>query len=137
MASRKKASRKTANPLDPRFLDLTEVVEAAKRKHGWSNNMANHAELWYRRFLIVSQRQSTESGTIAAVVGIEDTSDDLWHEHISQTVKYRTDCEKMFGGFLDHTPKTPNLWQMTVNDAERLYLDAFGVAPPFLGVCCI
>lgn len=133
-----KRSPKAIDPMDPTELDLSDVVANAQERYHWSDTTANHAELWYRRFLVVSQRLSSKSGKVQAVIGIEDVSDDLWHEHIAATVTYARDCNKMFGGFLNHTPGIPKGAQPLnlMQTAERQYLDAFGVAPPYIGVCC-
>jgi hypothetical protein len=33
--------------------------------------------------------------------------DDLWHEHILDTQKYKEDCESVFGKFIHHNPHVP------------------------------
>jgi hypothetical protein len=30
--------------------------------------------------------------------------DEMWHQHILDTIAYRADCERIFGQFLDHFP---------------------------------
>jgi hypothetical protein len=126
----------TINPMDPKQLDLTAVVQASKQRLGWSDATANHAELWYRRFLTVTQQQSTKEGKIAAVFGIEEVSDEVWHDHILATAKYAKDTHDLFGGYLHHAPGTPSNWLQLLEQSEKLYLQAFGIAPPYAGVCC-
>lgn len=127
---------KTIDPMNPKQLDLTDVVQASKKRNGWSDATADHAELWYRRFLAVSQQQSKKAGKVAAVFGIEEVSDEVWHDHILATAKYAKDCEALFGGYLNHTPGTPANWLQLLEQSEKVYLQAFGIAPPLAGVCC-
>jgi hypothetical protein len=63
-------------------------------------------------------------------------ADEIWHQHILDTVAYRRDCEALFGQFLDHFPY---FGMRGPDDAEaledayaatvELYTDAFGPPP--------
>jgi hypothetical protein len=63
-------------------------------------------------------------------------ADEIWHQHILDTVAYRQDCEALFGEFLDHFPyfgmRGPDDAE-ALNDAYaetvELYKDAFGQPP--------
>lgn len=129
------ATPKLINPLVASQLNLTSVVAATTQRLGWDGRKAQHAELWYRRFLYLTQK-SSKRGNPVAVFGIEADSDELWHDHIVNTAKYFEDCQRMFGGYLNHKPGTPAGWQRLLADAEQLYVTEFGVGPPFANTCC-
>lgn len=52
----------------------------------------------YRRFLFLHHRYPSHP----LVPSLE--IDRVWHTHILDTAKYREDCEKLFGRFVDHYP---------------------------------
>jgi hypothetical protein len=47
--------------------------------------------------------------------------DDIWHQHILDTIAYREDCDATFGRFLDHFPY---FGMRRDDDAKALY-DAY------------
>lgn len=64
---------------------------------GWARDESDRAEILYKRFLylsVVSRKTIVPTKTI----------DRFWHQHILDTRKYATDCEQVFGFFLDHFP---------------------------------
>lgn len=48
--------------------------------------------------------------------------DEIWHQHILDTIAYREDCERLFGGFLDHFP----YFGMRGDDDAQALNDAYG-----------
>ncbi|TSC72184.1 MAG: hypothetical protein G01um101438_687 [Parcubacteria group bacterium Gr01-1014_38] len=65
----------------------------------WSQEQADEAEEWYRRFLHVIIKypdacQHVPNGPIDA----------FWHQHILDTEAYARDCEYVLGSFLHHYP---------------------------------
>jgi hypothetical protein len=115
-------------------LDLKTIVARAQAEQLWSDSQAREAELWYRRFLQLSRERAR-----GPFYAIDETADHLWHAHILFTRKYRADCERFLGGYLDHTPATAvsnELSEERRARAEALYKKAFGDAPPFLKVPC-
>lgn len=52
----------------------------------------------YRRFLALHLAYPTAGIVPCKLV------DEMWHQHILDTVAYRTDCNAIFGHFLDHYP---------------------------------
>ena len=46
-----------------------------------------------------------EIGSFSRFAAFSRSVDEVWHEHILWTQKYRQDCERIFEGrFLDHVP---------------------------------
>lgn len=64
---------------------------------GWNEEKTNRVELMYRRFLFL---QTTSPETVVPTNDI----DQFWHQHILDTQKYPTDCQKAFGFYLHHFP---------------------------------
>ncbi|MCX2766882.1 hypothetical protein [Pseudoalteromonas sp. B530] len=52
-------------------------------------------------------------------------ADEVWHEHITDTLAYHNDCENLFGAFLHHIPDEDN--QETWQKAVHLYQLEFGL----------
>jgi hypothetical protein len=77
-------------------IDLTPL-RTALRHHRLTTEQIEYIEQKYRRFLFLC-------GTHArAVIPTQDV-ELLWHPHILDTMKYREDCQEVFGFFLDHYP---------------------------------
>ena len=112
-------------------LNLREIVAAVRKKRRWSARTAKDAETWYRLFLAMSQQKGT------AAFGIEKRSDYIWHEHITSTVRYREDCGRIFGKFLDHTPVKPKNWRDLLSESMEEYEARFGIRPPDSWICCL
>ena len=60
--------------------------------------------------------------------------DHVWHTHMLDTSKYRTDCHQVFGHFLDHFPyaglrgdKDRHAWQVAFAWTRLLFTKHFGV----------
>ena len=64
---------------------------------GWTLDQALAAAEEYRRFLFLTV---TRHETIVPTEFV----DAIWHAHILDTAKYRSDCDQLFGFFLDHFP---------------------------------
>lgn len=71
--------------------------------------------------------------------------DDVWHTHLLDTAKYRTDCEFVFGRFIDHFPyaglrgaEDRASWRGDFARTRQLFVKYFGVdvgAEPAASVC--
>jgi hypothetical protein len=48
--------------------------------------------------------------------------DEIWHQHILDTIAYREDCDRLFGGFLDHFP----YFGMRGDDDAQALHEAYG-----------
>jgi hypothetical protein len=123
-------------PLPPSIsrLKLDDLVERLGNDRGWSATEARDAELWYRRFLALSYSRSRRP-----IYAISELSDDLWHEHILATKRYRADCQRIFKQYLDHTPVAGGRTRLGGTRLERaqvMYEKAFGSAPMDLSEAC-
>lgn len=115
-------------------LKLGDLVEKVGRDFGWSASQASEAELWYRRFLALAYSRSRRP-----IYAISEKSDDLWHEHILATKRYRADCQRIFKQYLDHTPVAGGRTRLGGTRLERaraLYEKAFGSFPADLSEAC-
>jgi hypothetical protein len=112
-------------------LDLRDIVSAVRKQRRWSPETARVIDRWYRLFLAMSYK----NGGIAQF-GLEERADYVWHEHITSTKRYRQDCEKIFGKFLDHTPGRPKGWTDLLEKSNAEYVAAYGIRPPNAATCC-
>lgn len=81
----------------------------------------------YRRYLFLAVTNPEKA--IVPTKGI----DKFWHTHILDTAKYRDDCQKAFGFFLDHFPyfgirgdDDRQNWERSLQETVDLYQAAFG-----------
>jgi len=71
--------------------------------------------------------------------------DRVWHTHMLDTAKYRTDCDTMFGRFMDHFPyaglrgeQDRRAWEEAFASTRRLFRERFGAdigAQPAASAC--
>ncbi|MBI2033956.1 MAG: hypothetical protein HYT13_02565 [Candidatus Liptonbacteria bacterium] len=64
---------------------------------GWSREKVDRVEVLYKRFLFLAGSDSRPFMPTSEI-------DEMWHAHMLDTIKYREDCERIFGFFLDHFP---------------------------------
>ena len=64
----------------------------------WTLERATKAIEQYRRFLFLSKHYPQQRIVPSWEV------DQVWHAHILDTTKYREDCDRLFGSFMDHWP---------------------------------
>jgi hypothetical protein len=100
-------------------LDLGKVrMKLADPKEGKGYD-AVHLDLMeqeYRRFLALQIAYPDAEVVPCSLV------DEIWHQHILDTIAYREDCEAIFGEFLDHYPY---FGMQSVQEAQELQ-DAYG-----------
>jgi hypothetical protein len=111
---------------------MRHIIRRAEQKHGWKLDETEQAVREYRRHLLL--RYLHPGLRLAAMNKLGDL---LWHEHIIDTDKYRQDCERIFGGVLDHQPfyEQPRVLPAEdprMQEASKLYTHEFGAAPPEL-----
>lgn len=96
-------------------LDLDAVRLKAMSDLGWGSEKTTHVELEYRRFLLALARKRPED----IISPPSQEVDEFWHRHILDTRRYREDCEKVFGRYMDHTPGL-GVEEQSAADAKRL-----------------
>ena len=82
-------------------LDLEPIkFSLTHREDGpnWSINKVEGLEVWYRRFLYLSNIYNEK-----IIVPSKDI-DIFWHTHILDTQKYIFDCDNLFGRYIHHFP---------------------------------
>jgi hypothetical protein len=114
-------------------LDLTNVrmkLEDTEEGKGFTPEQSALAEGEYRKFLALHLTYPDADIVPCHIV------DDIWHQHILDTIAYREDCDVIFGRFLDHFPYFGMRSDEDANDLYNAYEDtlvkyqaAFG-APP-------
>ena len=115
-------------------LRLEDILDVATKDCHWTPAQAREADLWYRRFLLLSLQRGGRP-----VYGISEKSDCLWHAHIAYTKRYRADCQRIFGAYLDHTPThggTKTFRAKKLAAAKALYMKTFGAIPPDMAIAC-
>lgn len=109
-------------------LDLTVVVARCRRSYGWSEADAEAAVGGYRRHLLLCYLYPESS-----ITAIDRRSDLLWHEHILDTVRYRDDCQRLFGAFLHHIgvegEAPTEIEEAIYEETLELYRRVFGERP--------
>jgi hypothetical protein len=80
-------------------IDLADILARASKREGWTSGQERLAEKWYRGYLWISYLHGKRP-----VFAIVAEADELWHAHIVYTKRYRRDCQRVFGEFLDHNP---------------------------------
>lgn len=116
--------------LDPLQLDLSKLRwKALKGETGfaWTEELWEVAEQDYRRFLALHQRFPRRQLVPSKLL------DEVWHLHVLDTAKYRKDCDRIFGHFLDHYPyfgldgeaDQANLHK-GFEETDALFLEVFG-----------
>ncbi|WP_125780454.1 glycine-rich domain-containing protein [Pseudoalteromonas rubra] len=100
-------------------LDLSKVIHRLKTTTGATNDQCALAEALYRQFLTLKARYPNTQ------IAPPQVADDVWHEHLTDTVSYHNDCNALFGEYLHHIPDEDNqdAWQTAV----RLYQSEFNV----------
>lgn len=79
-------------------LDLSTVAKNMISKQGWLKSEVNACSILYKNYLFLRYKYPDED------LPPSQDIDEFWHNHILDTKKYREDCEKIFGCYLDHNP---------------------------------
>jgi len=77
---------------------LDDVRTRVMRRLGWSDSLADEAVREYRKFLTLILLGPDEDYGISAVV------DEVWHQHILDTMDYTEMCARVFGAMVHHRP---------------------------------
>jgi hypothetical protein len=83
-------------------LDLARVkaklMSAQPEGKDWTQEFADTAEKWYKRFLALIIEFPNERHAPNQLI------DEIWHQHIVDTKNYVVDCQRIFGRFIHHNP---------------------------------
>ncbi|CAN5923674.1 hypothetical protein BH11PSE3_BH11PSE3_45990 [soil metagenome] len=106
-------------------LDLAAVKRKVIEDEGWSDKIADYAELRYRRFLCMHLLNPR-----LPLVPPPDI-DAVWHQHILFTREYTRDCDRLFGLYLHHNPASgaageAEMMERGAMAAAKFYADTFG-----------
>ncbi len=116
----------------PEELDLNSVRDALMEKKGWSLDRAESARAEYVRFLTLLQMKPGFMLVPWPNAEGQDDLDQFWHQHILDTAKYATDCDKLFGSMIHHNPhlrRGSGEETDAVEKTRRLYARTFGSSP--------
>ena len=83
------------------LLDLTMICQKLadpEEGKGYSEEHLDLLEAEYRKFL--AMRLANPEANIVPCKLV----DEMWHQHILDTIAYRDDCDAIFGRFMDHYP---------------------------------
>ena len=82
-------------------MDLGPVVDQLVEYQGWTTERVVSAEQRYRRFFYL--KTVLPEGMASPTKEI----DQFWHQHIINTQRYGSDCQRVAGRFLHHTFLSP------------------------------
>jgi hypothetical protein len=80
-------------------MELDPIINNLVINMGWIKSDAIEIADMYRKFLFLKAKYGHEYNLPPS-----DEIDEFWHMHILDTMKYRNDCEAIFGYYLDHYP---------------------------------
>src|SRR5215472_16689173 len=106
-----------------RDLDLSSVSASVVEKLGWSLEKAQRVEDCYKRFLYALAHRKKDD----LLSPPSQEVDDFWHQHILDTRKYREDCHKVFGHYVDHTPRLDPEDQRKADVRRQQVYDDYGI----------
>lgn len=94
-------------------LDLDDVMQSVRDQIQLTDEQAEAAELWYRRFLWLCYKYPRQMHIPIMIIDI------VWHAHILFTERYTGDCARLFGHYLHHRP------HVGVDRHNPIYVNAF------------
>jgi hypothetical protein len=83
---------------------------------GWTREYAEQIEAAYRTFLTMLVKHQDHAEQIM----LSKDTDEFWHTHILQTMKYAEDCDTVFGAFLHHNPHVGERTQADLEEREKM-----------------
>jgi hypothetical protein len=100
-------------------LDLSNVrakLADPEEGKGYAQDHLDLMEAEYRKFLAMQLAHPDAEIVPCKIV------DEMWHQHILDTIAYREDCDTIFGQFLDHFP----YFGMRGEEDAQALADAYG-----------
>lgn len=112
--------------------DLSGITDRAARDYNWQGNDEATAVKWYVAFLALVYKNPGGQNYI-----VTTQADQLWHTHMTFTVRYRQYCESVLGFFLDHTPlaTVPVLTEPEIQAVQAAYQNVGKVSPDLIVPC--
>ena len=113
-------------------IDLSFAVGKMIEEEGYTTEAATEAVDLYKIFLKLCKKYPSVKLVPTKAI------DDVWHQHILDTVQYFKDCEEIFGGYMHHdphffgTPEYDSSWEATCD----LYQNEFAVNLKGSGTTC-
>jgi hypothetical protein len=101
--------------------DLTSTVRRMRTRLGWSPAYCLEVEREYRRFIRLVVAQPNHR------LGMCGPVDELWHEHILDTVDYVSFCHEACGNYLHHVPRASR------DDSGSSYLQTLALLREWFG----
>jgi hypothetical protein len=80
-------------------LKLDDIVRDVAKTEHWTPKDKREALRAYRAYLSMRLKRGRRK-----FLAIDEKADKIWHVHIVNTVRYKKDCNRIFGRYLDHTP---------------------------------
>jgi hypothetical protein len=116
--TRSLSAREAMDRLDG-VLDLGNVrakLADPEEGKGYGRDRLDLMEVEYRKFLAMHLAHPDSEVVPCKIV------DEMWHQHILDTIAYREDCDAIFGQFLDHFP----YFGMRGEEDAQALADAYG-----------
>jgi hypothetical protein len=107
---------------------LKPVVDQCRKEYGWSDDVAKIAVDLYMSHLRLCYKYADRF-----IAALDRNADVLWHHHIVDTIRYRDDCNRIFGTFLNHVPfygDPTKEEDESFDQTIQLYEKEFGKRPP-------
>jgi len=98
-------------------IDFSMVIDKIVKTKRWKKSDVLKICALYRNFLFLKKKYDQDDEKLAPSIEI----DEFWHNHIMDTKKYRYDCDKIFGFYLDHYPYNGMDGKTTEADAARSF----------------
>src|SRR3989338_8687 len=95
-------------------IDFSQIIDRMVKKNKWKRKDVLTACDLYKNFLFIKKKYSQDEPLPPS----EDI-DEFWHNHILDTQKYKQDCDRIFGHYLDHYPYLGMDGKTTEADATR------------------
>jgi hypothetical protein len=98
-------------------IDFSMIIKKMTHHQGWSHDDANEACRLYKNWLFLTLKYPDKK------LPPSEDIDEFWHNHILDTIKYRADCDKLFGKYIDHYPYVGIDGKSTMADGEYTFAD--------------
>lgn len=108
-------------------LDFSMIINKMVSHQGWSKKDAEEVCRLYKNYLFLCVKYPDQS-----LPPSEDV-DEFWHNHVLDTIKYRKDCDILFGKYRDHYPYFGIDGKTSMQDlsnafdiTQKLHMEEFG-----------